>query len=72
MSNGSYHGRDTVNYKKKIKINMKDFSVRTHNIIRSLIFPAYQYPLVNGVRVAKSIYRNKKIYLTKSSDYKFK
>ena len=51
---------------------MKDFSVRTHNKIRSLIFPAYQYPLVNGVRVVKSIYRNKKIYLTKSSDYKFK
>ena len=72
LSNGSYYSRDSVNYKKKIKINMKDFSVRTHNIIRSLIFPAYQYPLVNGVRVVKSVYRNKKIYLTESSDYKFK
>ena len=72
LSNGSYYSRDSVNYKKKIKINMKDFSVRTHNKIRSLIFPAYQYPLVNGIRVAKSVYRNKKIYLTESTDYKFK
>ena len=72
LSNGSYYSRDSVNYKKKIKINMKDFSVRTHNKIRSLIFPAYQYPLVNGIRVVKSVYRNKKIYLTKSTDYKFK
>ena len=72
LSNGSYYSRDSVNYKKKIKINMKDFSVRTHNKIRSLIFPAYQYPLVNGIRVSKSVYRNKKIYLTESTDYKFK
>ena len=72
LSNGSYYNKASVNYKKRLKINMKNFSIKTHNKIRSLIFPAYQYPYVNGVKIAKSIYRNKKIYLTKSSDYKFK
>ena len=57
--------------KKEIKINIKKNSLKNHNKIRSLIFPAYQYPFVNGVKVIKSIYKNKKIYLIKSSDYKF-
>ena len=72
LSNGSYYNKASVNYKKKLKINMKNFSIKTHNKIRSLIFPAYQYPFVNGIKVVKSVYRNKKIYLTESSDYKFK
>ena len=72
LSNGSYYNKNSVNYKKKIKINMKNFSIKMHNKIRSLIFPAYQYPFVNGVKIVKSIYKNKKIYLTRSSDYKLK
>ena len=72
LSNGSYYNRRSVNYKKKIKIKTKNFSIKTHNKIRSLIFPAYQYPFVNGVKVVKSIYKNKKIYLTKSSNYKLR
>tara|TARA_Y100000590_G_scaffold461629_1_gene623666 strand:- start:1704 stop:2468 length:765 start_codon:yes stop_codon:yes gene_type:complete len=72
LSNGKYYKRTSVNYKKLLKINMKNFSIKNHNKIRSLIFPAYQYPYVNGIKVVKSIYKNKKIYLTKSSDYKFK
>ena len=72
LSNGSYYNKNSVNYKKKIKINMKNFSIKMHNKIRSLIFPAYQYPFVNGVKIVKSIYKNKKIYLTRSSDYKIK
>ena len=71
LSNGSYFSRTSVNYKKEIKINIKKNSLKNHNKIRSLIFPAYQYPFVNGVKVIKSIYKNKKIYLIKSSDYKF-
>lgn len=71
LSNGSYFSRASVNYKKEIKINIKKNSLKNHNKIRSLIFPAYQYPFVNGVKVIKSIYKNKKIYLIKSSDYKF-
>ena len=69
---GSYYNRASVNYKKIIKINLKNSSVKNHNKIRSLIFPPYQYPFVNGVKIVKSIYRNKKIYLTESSDYKTK
>ena len=72
LSNGKYYSRSSVNYKKLLKINMKNFSIKTHNKIRSLIFPVYQYPCVNGIKIVKSIYRNKKIYLTESSDYKFK
>ena len=72
LSNGRYFNKKSVNYKNKLKITMNKSSLKNHNRIRSLIFPAYQLPLVNGVKVLKSIYRNKKIYLTKSSDYKFK
>ena len=60
LSSGSYYARDSVNYKKKIRVNIRDTSLKTHNKIRSLIFPAYQYPIVNGVKVFKSIYKNKK------------
>jgi len=72
LSRGSYFSRDSVDYEKKLKINISKNSLRNHNKIRSLIFPAYQYPIVNGVKVKKSIYKNKKIYLIKSSDYNFK
>jgi len=72
LSRGTYFSRDSVNYEKKLKINISKDSLKNHNKIRSLIFPAYQYPIVNGVKVKKSIYKNKKIYLIKSSDYNFK
>ena len=69
---GSYYSIDSINYKKIIKINMKKNSLKMHNKIRSLIFPAYQLPFVNGVEIQKSIYKNKKIYLIESSANKFK
>ena len=72
LSNGRYFNKRSVNYKNKLKITMNKPSLKNHNRIRSLIFPPYQLPLVNGVKVLKSVYKNKKIYLTKSSDYKFK
>ena len=72
LSSGRYYNKKSVNYKNKLKITMNKSSLKNHNMIRSLIFPAYQLPLVNGVKVLKSVYKNKKIYLTKSSDYKFK
>ena len=72
LSDGRYFNRKCVKYKNMVKIIMNKSSLKNHNRIRSLIFPAYQLPLVNGVKVLKSIYKNKKIYLTKSSDYKFK
>ena len=69
---GSYFSRDSINYKKILRINMKKPSLKLHNRIRSLIFPPYQIPVVNGVKVKKSVYRNNKIYLIESFNNKFK
>ena len=72
LSRGSYYSKNSINYKKIIKFKGKNFSIKKHNKIRSLIFPAYQFPIVNGAQIAKSIYKNKKVYLIESSDYKFR
>ena len=60
---GSYFSRKSVNYSKLKKINYTNNSLKIHNKIRSLIFPAFQLPIVNGMKVKKSIYKNNKIYL---------
>jgi len=60
---GSYFSRKSVNYRKIKKINFINNSLKTHNKIRSLIFPAFQLPIVNGMKVKKSVYKNNKIYL---------
>lgn len=72
LINGSYYSKNSINYKKIINFNVKDFTIKKHNKIRSLIFPAYQFPIVNGKPIAKSIYKNKKVYLIKSSNYKLR
>ena len=64
LSKGSYYSRNSVNYRKISKFKMHNQTLRMHNKIRALIFPAYQYPVVNGSKVFRSIYKNKKIYLT--------
>ena len=51
---------------------MKKPSLKLHNKIRSLIFPPYQIPEVNGLQVKKSLYKNNKIYLIESFSNKFK
>ena len=72
LSFGKYYGRNSVNYNKILKINMKKPSLNLHNKIRSLVFPPYQIPIVNGIKVKKSLYKNKKIYLIESFSNKFK
>jgi len=72
LSGGQYFSRDSVNYKKILKFNMKKPTLKLHNKIRSLIFPPYQIPIVNGVSVKRSLYKNNKIYLIESSINKFK
>ena len=62
--------KTSIDYKLMNKITMYTHTLRIHNKIRSFIFPAYQYPIVNGLKVLKSIYKNKKIYLTTSYNYK--
>ena len=72
LNNGSYYNRQSVHYKKICKFKLKSFNLDKHNKIRSLIFPAYQYPIVNGVKIAKSIYKNRKIYLIESGKNRYK
>ena len=72
LSNGKYYKRNSVNYKKILNLNMKKPSLKLHNKIRSLIFPPYQIPVVNGLQVKKSLYKNNKIYLIESFTNKFK
>jgi len=63
LQKGSYYSRNSINYNIIKKINCLDNSLKTHNKIRSLIFPPFQLPVVNGMKVKKSIYKNNKIYL---------
>ena len=72
LSDGSYYDRGSVNYKKIREFNIKKFNLKTHNKIRSLIFPFYQMPIVNGVKIKRSIYKGKKINLIASSNNRFK
>ena len=72
LSNGRYYKRSSVDYKKILNFNMKKPSLKLHIKIRSLIFPPYQLPYVNGVKVKKSLYKNNKIYLIESFSNKFK
>tara|TARA_Y100000590_G_scaffold108259_1_gene123109 strand:+ start:2598 stop:3377 length:780 start_codon:yes stop_codon:yes gene_type:complete len=72
LSKGSYYSRESVNYKKIIKFSIKKPSLKLHNKIRSLIFSPYQIPIVNGVKVKKSLYKRNKIYLIESSNNRFK
>ena len=72
LTKGSYYNRRSVNYKKIVKFNVKKFNLKIHNQIRSLIFPTYQIPIVNGIKIKKSIYKNKKINLIATSNNRFK
>ena len=72
LSNGKYFRRNSVNYKKIIKLNMKKSSLKLHNKIRALIFPPFQIPEVNGIKIKKSIYKKNKIYLIESASNRFK
>ncbi|MDP6680140.1 MAG: formyltransferase family protein [Pelagibacteraceae bacterium] len=72
LNSGCYYSRDSVNYKKMLKITLKKSSIKIHNKIRSLIFPAYQLPKVNGMEVQKSVYKNNKIYLIENNNKKYK
>jgi len=60
---GSYFSRKSVNYNKIINIKELSHNLKTHNLIRSLIFPPFQLPIYNGRRIIKSVYKNKKIRL---------
>ena len=63
LKKGSYFSRESVNYSSLKKIKKIDNKMSTHNLIRSLIFPAFQLPIYKGKKIKKSIYINNKIKL---------
>ncbi len=60
---GTYYSRKSVNYTKISKINSIKNNIKTHNKIRSLIFPPFQLPIYKGNKIKKSIFKKNKIYL---------
>ena len=63
IKKSSYYSREYVDYKKEKFINFDKSSKKIHNMIRALIFPPFQLPVVNNKTVYKSINHNNKIYL---------
>ena len=58
----TYYSRSYVNYKEE-SVNFNQEKLKIHNEIRSLIFPPYQYPLIDGVKIIKSSLINGQIIL---------
>jgi len=57
----TYYSRKAINYSKISKINLTKNTLQKYNLIRSLIFPPFQYPTVNGQIVKKILYKKKTI-----------
>ena len=57
---GKYYDRESVDYKSLKNFNIENYDLETHNKLRALIFPAFQYPIVNGKEVKRSLYKNGK------------
>ena len=57
---GKYYDRKSVDYKTIKSMVVEPYDLETHNKLRALIFPAFQYPIVNGREVKRSLYKNGK------------
>ena len=60
---GSYYSRKSIDYKKMKKFENFENSLTFHNKVRSFIFPPFQLPIVNGRKIKRSLFKNKKVYL---------
>tara|TARA_Y100000816_G_scaffold239318_1_gene185647 strand:+ start:3924 stop:4694 length:771 start_codon:yes stop_codon:yes gene_type:complete len=58
INKGSYFSRKSVNYADLLKIKRIDNKIKTHNLIRSLIFEPFQLPIYNNKKIIKSTYKN--------------
>ena len=58
IKKGSYFSRNSVNYTELSKIKKIDNKIKTHNLIRSLIFEPFQLPIYQNKRIIKSTFRN--------------
>lgn len=54
---GSYFNRESVNYPELVNIKKIDNRLKTHNLIRSLIFKPFQLPVYNKKKIIKSIFK---------------
>ena len=63
LKKGSYFSRKSVDYNSIKQINLVNHSLKNYHKIRSLIFPPFQYPEVNGKVIKKAQYVRKKIIL---------
>ena len=63
LKKGSYYSRKAVNYDKIKFIKNFKSNLTTYNKIRSLIFPPFQYPIINGKEIKKATYKKGKIHL---------
>ena len=57
---GKYYGKEDADYKSLRDFKIEKYDLETHNKLRALIFPAFQYPIVDGKEVKRSLYRNGK------------
>tara|TARA_B100000902_G_C27216009_1_gene866984 strand:- start:245 stop:988 length:744 start_codon:yes stop_codon:yes gene_type:complete len=57
---GNYYGREDADYKSLRDFKIENYDLETHNKLRALIFPAFQYPIVDGKEVKRSLYKNGK------------
>ena len=58
----TYYSRSHVNYQNEV-INFDQEKEKIHNEIRALIFPPYQYPVIDGKKILKSMLINNEIIL---------
>ena len=57
---GKYYGKEDADYKSLKNFKIEKYDLETHNKLRALIFPAFQYPIVDGKEVKRSLYNNGK------------
>ena len=63
-SKNFYFSRSSVNYKTIKYINSVNISKKKFNLIKALIFPPFQLPILNGKKVKNIQYKNKKYIIT--------
>lgn len=63
LKKGSYFSKNSIDYKKFKYIKKFKSNLNMYNKIRALIFPPFQYPVVNNKEVVSVSYVNKKIIL---------
>ena len=62
-SKATYFPRNFIDYNKEKMIKKKINSQEFHNKIRALIFPPFQYPILDNKKITKKIFKKNNVYL---------